>query len=88
MLTILSLAEMDCEVVQYARTPQWIETVDNPKAGSLTRLVGHAGIAAGQGPRRVEAAQPRVLASRPSARRESAFWCAITEIMCKTASSE
>jgi hypothetical protein len=31
---------MDCEVVQYVRTPQWIETVENPTAGWLARWAG------------------------------------------------
>jgi cation diffusion facilitator CzcD-associated flavoprotein CzcO len=37
---VCALSEMDCRVVQYVRTPQWIETVDNPSASPLTRLVG------------------------------------------------
>jgi cation diffusion facilitator CzcD-associated flavoprotein CzcO len=29
---VSALAYMDCEVTQFVRTPQWIETVDNPQA--------------------------------------------------------
>jgi cation diffusion facilitator CzcD-associated flavoprotein CzcO len=37
---VCALAEMQCDVAQYVRTPQWIETIKNPKAGALTRLIG------------------------------------------------
>jgi cation diffusion facilitator CzcD-associated flavoprotein CzcO len=37
---VCALAEMDCQVTQYVRTPQWIETIKNPTAGPLTRLLG------------------------------------------------
>jgi cation diffusion facilitator CzcD-associated flavoprotein CzcO len=37
---VCALSEMDCQVVQYVRTPQWIETVENPRAGPLTRFLG------------------------------------------------
>ena len=37
---VCALSEMDCQVTQYVRTPQWIETIKNPKAGSLRRRVG------------------------------------------------
>lgn len=37
---VCALSEMACEVTQYVRTPQWIETVKNPHAGLLRRLVG------------------------------------------------
>ena len=36
---VCALADMPCEVVQYVRTPQWIETIKNPKAGPLSRVV-------------------------------------------------
>jgi cation diffusion facilitator CzcD-associated flavoprotein CzcO len=35
-----ALSEMGCQVVQYVRTPQWIETVENPRAPLLTRVAG------------------------------------------------
>jgi cation diffusion facilitator CzcD-associated flavoprotein CzcO len=37
---VCALSEMECQVVQYVRTPQWIETIDNPTAGPVSRLVG------------------------------------------------
>ena len=37
---VCALAEMECEVTQYVRTPQWIETIKNPKAGALARRIG------------------------------------------------
>ena len=37
---VCALSEMDCQVVQYVRTPQWIEVVENPRTGPLGRFVG------------------------------------------------
>jgi cation diffusion facilitator CzcD-associated flavoprotein CzcO len=37
---VSALANMDCRVDQYVRTPQWIETVQNPRAAWLARAAG------------------------------------------------
>jgi cation diffusion facilitator CzcD-associated flavoprotein CzcO len=37
---VCALSEMDCQVVQYVRTPQWIETIDNPSSRAMARLLG------------------------------------------------
>jgi cation diffusion facilitator CzcD-associated flavoprotein CzcO len=37
---VCALGEMGCDVTQYVRTPQWIETVTNPQASRLTRFLG------------------------------------------------
>ena len=48
MVCALSEPEMGCEVTQHVRTPQWIETVKNPKASALARLVGRLAPSIGQ----------------------------------------
>jgi cation diffusion facilitator CzcD-associated flavoprotein CzcO len=45
---VCALSEMDCEVVQYVRTPQWIETIKNPRASRFARLVGRTSRGLGQ----------------------------------------
>jgi cation diffusion facilitator CzcD-associated flavoprotein CzcO len=37
---VCSLSDLDCQVVQYVRTPQWIESVDNPRASRWARTLG------------------------------------------------
>ena len=37
---VSALSEMECAVTQYVRTPQWIETIKNPRASWLSRLAG------------------------------------------------
>ncbi len=37
---LCALGEMGVQVTQYVRTPQWIETLKNPEASRLRRLVG------------------------------------------------
>ncbi len=45
---VCALSEMQCDVVQYVRTPQWIETIKNPKAGRLARLAGRLNLRLGR----------------------------------------
>ncbi len=40
MVCALSDREMGCQVTQYVRTPQWIETMKNPQAGPVRRTIG------------------------------------------------
>jgi cation diffusion facilitator CzcD-associated flavoprotein CzcO len=40
MVCALSEPELHCQVTQYVRSPQWIETIKNPEAGPTRRVIG------------------------------------------------
>lgn len=45
---VCALSEMSCQVTQYVRTPQWIETIKNPEASEHDREVGRTDPVQGQ----------------------------------------